>query len=92
MSKYLISIELIYIMMDKMMGNKSFSFFFLFLTFLFRWFCDFVEFKNLQTNQIKCFSVHQWLDQSSDRLHFSMTNYQNISCDDQQDRKHHRLN
>ncbi|CAF1502559.1 unnamed protein product, partial [Adineta steineri] len=46
------------------------------------WFCDFVELKNLQTNQTKCFSVHQWLDKISDNMHFSMTNYQMISCDD----------
>jgi len=51
--------------------------------FLFRWFCDFVELKNIETNEKKCFSVHQWLDQLSDKIHFSMTNYQNISCDDE---------
>ncbi|CAF3508369.1 unnamed protein product [Rotaria sp. Silwood1] len=49
------------------------------------WFCDFVEIKNPQTNEIKCFSVHQWLDKvSDDRIQFSMTNYQNVSCDDKQ--------
>ncbi|CAF4049780.1 unnamed protein product [Rotaria sp. Silwood2] len=53
------------------------------------WFCDFVEIKNRQTNETKCFSVHQWLDKvSDDRIQFSMTNYQNIPCDD----KRHVIN
>ena len=30
---------------------------------------------------MKCFSAHQWLDQLADKLHFSMTNYQMISCE-----------
>jgi len=36
---------------------------------------------------MKCFSVHQWLDELSDKLQFSVTNYQNISCDDKQNDK-----
>ncbi|UJR34141.1 hypothetical protein I4U23_021548 [Adineta vaga] len=47
------------------------------------WFCDFVELKHLVSKQIKCFSVHQWLDEVSDKVRFSMTNYQNIPCEDQ---------
>ncbi|CAF3808973.1 unnamed protein product [Rotaria sordida] len=54
------------------------------------WLCDFVEIKNPQTNETKCFSVHQWLDKvSDDRIQFSMTNYQNISCDDKQHATNH---
>lgn len=49
--------------------------------FLFRWFCDFVELKNCQTNEIKCFTVHQWLDENPNKNSFSMTNYENIQCD-----------
>ena len=45
------------------------------------WFCDSVELKNLQNNELKCFSVHQWLDQLSDQSQFSITNYRLISCD-----------
>jgi hypothetical protein len=52
------------------------------LCFFLRWFCDFVELKTPQTNQTKCFSVHQWLDEVSDKIRFSMTNYQNIPCDE----------
>jgi hypothetical protein len=38
--------------------------------------------KNIQTNEMKCFSAHQWLDQLADKRYFSMTNYQMISCND----------
>ncbi len=55
-----------------------------------RWFCNFVELKNPQTNERKCFSVHQWLDELSDKNHFSITNYQNISCDDQQEDRNYQ--
>ena len=37
-----------------------------------------VELKNIQTNERKCFIVHQWLDQLSDQSHFSITNYRLI--------------
>lgn len=51
--------------------------------FCFRWFCDFVEIKSYQTKETKCFSVHKWLDKvSDDDIQFSMTNYQNIPCDE----------
>ena len=40
--------------------------------------------KNLRSNETKCFSVHQWLDDISDKVHFSMTNYQITSCDQHQ--------
>ncbi|CAF4483957.1 unnamed protein product [Rotaria socialis] len=52
------------------------------------WFCDFVEMKNRQTNETRCFSVHQWLDKvSDDRIKFSMTNYQNVPCDGKRNTK-----
>ncbi|CAF1098753.1 unnamed protein product, partial [Adineta ricciae] len=50
------------------------------------WFCDFVELREISSNQTKCFSVHQWIDELFDKVHFSMTNYQNTPCDDTQHR------
>lgn len=58
--------------------------FFLFApsTIFSRWFCDFVEIHHLSSKSIRCFSVHQWLDEMSDRVQFSMTNYQNVPCEE----------
>jgi len=46
-----------------------------------RWFSDFVQIKNVQTNEKKCFSVHQWVDEITGRTQFSVTDYQQIPCD-----------
>ncbi|CAF1448382.1 unnamed protein product, partial [Didymodactylos carnosus] len=51
------------------------------------WYCDYIEIKNKETSEVKCFSVHKWLDEDdfenrdSSTIRFSIANYQHVSCD-----------
>ena len=40
------------------------------------------KFEIVKRMKKKCFSVHQWLDELSDKNQFSVTNYQSIPCAD----------